>query len=118
MTANPPTTAVSTAAYHSSSRSRIDLAIDHVPHPPAGGDQLPAELLADVRHVDLDQVRQRVVGLVENVVVDLRLRDHLPAAGGEQLQDRVLAGGQHDRRAVLRDGPLAGVDDHPADLDP
>src|SRR5262249_21320562 len=117
MAANPATTARRTRAYHAWSRQRIDLAIDDVPLPAAGGDEVPAELLSDVHDVDLDEVRQGVVVLVEEVLVDLGAADEPAAVQGEQLDQGVLAGGQGDGLAAAGDRPGPGVDGHLADAD-
>src|SRR5688572_13616397 len=98
--ANPATTASSTAAYHACTRHRSDLPIDDVPQPAARGDKVPAQLLANVGDVDLDQVGQRVVGLVEQVVVKLRPGHQLPAVHRQQLHQGVLAGRKRDRLTV------------------
>src|SRR5262245_49932210 len=97
MPAKPATTANRTTAYHTCSRQRIDLRIDDVPQAPACRDEVLAQLLADVRHVDLDQVGQRVLVLVEQVLVDLRARDQLAAVQRQQFDQGVLAGRQRHR---------------------
>ena len=85
MPAKADTTASRTSAYHTCSRQRIDLRIDDVPLTPAGGNEILAELFADVRDVDLDQVGQRVLVLVEQVLVDVRPADQPPPVQGQQL---------------------------------
>src|SRR4051812_15771370 len=118
MPAKPATTASSTSAYHSCKRQRIDLIIiDHVPHAAPRLDEVLAELAADVRDVNLDEVGQRVVVLVEDVFVDLRPREHLAAPQRQQLDDGVLAGREGDVLAALLDGALARVEDDVAEDD-
>src|SRR5262249_13665009 len=111
------TTASRTSAYHSCSRQRIDLRIDDVPLAPPRGDEVPAQLLADVRDVDVDQVAQRIVVLVEEVLVDLRPADDPAPVQRQQLHQGVLAGGQRHGRAAAADHPGARVDGHVGDAD-
>src|SRR3954471_2469772 len=117
MPAKPATAASRTSPYHSCKRPRIDLRINDVPLPPARGDEVLPELLADVRHVHLDEVRQRVLVLVEEVLVDFGAADEPAAVQGERLDEGVLAGGQRDLLAAAADGPGARVEAHVAEGD-
>src|SRR5262245_19378592 len=91
MSPKPVTSVISTTAYQSCSRPRIELrSIDNIPLPAASRDEVLAELAPHVRHVHFNQVRQRVVVLVEQMVVDLRSRHQLAAMQREQLDERIL----------------------------
>ena len=63
------------AAYHSSSRTRSESAIDHVPVAAAGANHVGAELPPQRRDEDVDDVRERVLALVVDVIVDGRAGD-------------------------------------------
>src|SRR5262249_54254475 len=54
------------------------------------------DLLAEVPHVDLHDVRVTVEGEVPHVVEDLGLRDDLPDPPDEELEHRELARGEGD----------------------
>src|SRR5207245_5261945 len=66
----PSATAANTAAYHNPSRNRIELRRDDVSHPTSRLDEVAAEFLADVGDMHFHQVRKRVVGFVEDVIVN------------------------------------------------
>src|SRR5262245_35802099 len=86
---NVTTAATRMTPYHVSSVRRM-LAIDDVPLPAPRLDEIPAELAADIRNVHVHDVRERVVVLVVDVLVDRRARDELAAVEREQFDERVL----------------------------
>ncbi len=73
--------------------------------PPPRRDEIVSQFLADVRHVDLDEVRQAVIVLAIQVLVDHCAGHEPPAMPGQELDQRVLLGCQFDLDAVAGHGP-------------
>src|SRR5262245_46254354 len=101
--------------YQRASRSRIDLIgvifMDEVALAATRLDEILPELAADVADVDLEQVRHRIVVLVEQVLVEPGARHDLAAAKREELDESVFASRDRHRLAVLHDGLGPRVDD-------
>src|SRR5689334_22217335 len=73
---------------------------DHVPHAATGGDEGDAfaaiDLAAQSAHVDVDQVRERVVVVIPDVGVDLGAGDDAAGVADEVLEECVLLGRERD----------------------
>src|ERR1051325_6296744 len=80
--------------------------LNAIPMPPPRRDKLRAEFLAEVRHVDVEQVGHRAVVFVEEMLVKRRARDEFAAMQREVFKQRVLAGGQ--RHGFAGAGDRAG----------
>ena len=78
----------------------------------AGGDEGGAELLADVRDVDVEQVGEGVVGLVEEMFVEFGAADDAAAVEGEVFDQAVFSRGQRNGLALAADAAGGGVDFH------
>ena len=76
----------------------------------------PIELVTEVPHVDLDDVRIALEVVVPDVVEDLALGDDLALASEEELEQRHLARRQSDLRLGAPDALRAGVEPKVADL--
>src|SRR5581483_2226075 len=78
----------------------------------------PVDLLPEVAHVDVDDVRVSFVGEVPDVVQDLRSREHGSRVPHEVLEERVLLCGEVDRGVAPLDDPGGGIEGkvaHPKD---
>ena len=78
--------------------------------PAPGGDELVAELLPNVRDVDIEQVGQRAIVLVEQVLVKHRAGHDLTTMEGEVFHEGILARGEGHRGAAPRNRARRGVD--------
>ena len=76
------------------------------------------QLAAQPLDVDVDDVGERVVVLVPDVLGDVGAADDLAGAAREVFEQRVLAAGQRDLAAVRPDPLARDVDGQVADLDP
>ncbi len=85
--------------------------VEPVSRPAARLDRVPAEraveLVAEVAHVDLDDVRVAFEVVVPHVVEDLALRHDIAASPQQEFEERDLAGGEVDL-GVAAPRPLGG----------
>ena len=77
----------------------------------------PVDLLSEVAHVDVDDVRAVLVRVVPRVLDQLVAREHLPRAPHERLEQRELLGGELDLGVPAPDLPRCRVEPEVADLE-
>src|ERR1043166_4910175 len=94
-----------------------NFSFDAIPVSPSGRDEVRAEFLAQVRNVDVEEVRHRAVVFVEEMFVKRRAGDEFAAMQREILEQRIFARGERHRLAGAQDGAGGDVDGHVADLE-
>ena len=107
---------------HPPGREQATLAVLHAGQPVAfatarvqqAGRALGVDLPAQPLYVDLDQIGERIVGLVPDVFGDLFAPDDGALAQRQILEQRVLLGGEGDSTAAHFDAPRARLDDDAA----
>src|SRR5437870_2989770 len=89
-------TAMITTPYQSATRLRIEslFMTQHIPGTSPGLEQgvssRRGQLATQALYVDVDDVRQRIVRIVPDVLRDIGAPDHLACVPGEILEERVL----------------------------
>ena len=69
----------------------------------AGDNEFRAEFFADIGDVDIQQVGERRVILVKEMLVKLGARDHFAAMQGEKLDEGIFTRGEFNRFSLKRD---------------
>src|SRR5947199_9210838 len=105
------------AAIEATASAWGEVGLDRVSLPASRPDQLAAELLPDAVDVHVDEIRERVLAVVEEVLVEGGARDELSAMERQVFEHRVLAPGERDRRSPARHRARSCVDDHGAQPD-
>jgi len=77
-----------------------------------GDDEIRAKLLAEIKNMHVDEIRNRRVSLVVEMFEKITPRHNLAAAGGEKFQDGKLPAGNHNRTTAFADAAPGHIDDH------